>query len=86
MPLSEKELEHRLDCALFQVKQEAMRAMKKHAPMNSPHEAFGVIFEEFMIEFAEEMKLNDHDRQRIEMIQVGAMAARALVDVYHVGK
>lgn len=79
-------IEARIDAALFQVKHEALRAMMKHGPMHSSHEAFGVIFEEFNVEFVAEMVANNHDKQRTEMVQVGAMAVRALVDVYNVGK
>ena len=75
-------LEARLDAALALVRAEALRAMRKHTAMNSSHEAFGVIYEEFIIEFADEMKANDADKQATEMTQVGAMAVRALVDVY----
>ena len=50
--------------------------------MHSSHEAFGVVYEEFNIEFAAAMVANDHEHQRREMVQVGAMAARALLDVY----
>ena len=64
------------------VQAELAKAMAKHGPMHSPHEAFGVIYEEFMIEFAEEMKANDFEKQKIEMVQVAAMAMRALIDVY----
>jgi hypothetical protein len=79
-------LEKKLDAALAAVRAEALRAMTKHGPMHSPHEAFGVIFEEFNIEFALEMKANNHDAQRVEMVQCAAMCVRALVDVYGPGK
>lgn len=85
LPTEAAALEKKLDAALALIRAEALRAMLKHAPMHSSHEAFGVIFEEFNIEFAAEMVANDAEKQAVEMTQVGAMAARALVDVYKVG-
>lgn len=80
--LKAAELEAKLDRVLTAIRNEALRAMKKHGPMNSSHEAFGVIYEEFNVEFANAMVANDAKQQCLEMVQVGAMAARALVDVY----
>lgn len=63
------------------VEAEMDRAMRKHGPMRTPHEAFGVIYEEFMIEFAAAMHANDREQARKEMIQVAAMACRFLYDL-----
>ena len=72
----------RLDHILDEVRAEVVRAQAKHAPMHSAHEAFGVIFEEFMIEYAAELKSNNAKAQRTEMIQCAAMCIRALFDVH----
>ena len=40
--------------------------MAKHGPMHSSHEAFGVIFEEFNVEFVAEMVANNADKQEVE--------------------
>jgi hypothetical protein len=63
------------------VEAEMEKAMRKHGPMRTPHEAFGVIYEEFIIEFGAAMHANDRDQQRKEMIQVAAMACRFLFDL-----
>lgn len=75
-------IEVRIDKALAVVRAEVLRAMLKHAPMHSSHEAFGVIYEEFVIEFGEAMKANDAAAQCLEIMQTGAMCVRALCDVY----
>lgn len=67
--------------AMESIRSELVRAMHKHGPMHTPHEAYGVLIEE-VDEFFDEVKANDYDRQRKELIQVAAMAARGLVDVY----
>jgi len=71
-----------IDRVMADIRAELVRAVAKHPPMHSSHEAFGVVYEEFNIEFAAAMVANDHEHQRREMVQVGAMAARALLDVY----
>lgn len=63
------------------VYEEFKNASSKHAPMRSSHEAFGIIYEEFVIEFAAAMYANDRKQQRAEMIQVAAMACRFLYDI-----
>ena len=66
----------------YEVVQEVIRARKKHAPMNSPHEAHSVILEE-VEELWDEIKA-DRGRQksaRDEAIQVAAMAVRFILDI-----
>lgn len=70
-----------IDQALAAVRAELIRAVEKHGPMRSPHEAFGVIYEEFNVEFAAEMVANNRPRQREELVQVAAMAVRATLDL-----
>ena len=79
------ESEKKVDAALALIRAEVLRAMQNHPPMHSSHEAFGVIFEEFNVEFVAEMVANNTELQAKEMVQVGAMAVRALVDVYKKG-
>lgn len=65
--------------------QEVCRAKELHAPMNSAHEAYSVILEE-MDELWEEIRkkreLRDRDALRTELIQVAAMACRAVIDLH----
>lgn len=58
------------------------RARAKFAPMNSPHEGYGVLLEE-MDELWDEVRAHDHDKTKLraEAIQVGAMALRFIHDV-----
>lgn len=86
LPTEAAALEKKLDRVLAMIRAEALRAMTKHAPMHSSHEAFGVIYEEFNVEFVAEMVANNPRAQAEEMVQVGAMAVRALVDVYEAGR
>lgn len=66
------------------VADELQRARKLHAPMGSPHEAYAVILEE-VDEFWSEVKLRpdvqDHGAMRSELIQIAAMACRAVADL-----
>lgn len=66
---------------LDNIRVEVLKAIHKHAPMNGPHEAFAVLKEE-VDEYWDEVKA-DRGRQasaRMELIQIGAMAVRALID------
>jgi hypothetical protein len=66
----------------MEVAAEVRRAMTKHGPMNSGHEAYSVILEE-LDEFWEEVKRQALDKAatRKELIQVAAMACRAIHDL-----
>ena len=68
--------------AMKLIEDELRKAMSKHGPQRNGHEAFGVIYEEFNVEFAEALHANNAGAQKHELVQVGAMAARALVDIY----
>ncbi|MCP4900032.1 MAG: hypothetical protein GY906_23940 [bacterium] len=63
---------------------ECIRASKIHAPFNSSHEAYAVISEE-LDEFWEQVRLRRQsrspERMRKELIQVAAMAIRAVCDL-----
>jgi NTP pyrophosphatase (non-canonical NTP hydrolase) len=65
---------------MAEIQGELIRATKKHGPMHSAHEAYGVIAEEFY-EFLVAMHMNDLGQMRHEATQVAAMCARFLVDV-----
>ena len=70
-----------VDALLVEVKRELLKAVSKHGPMHSPHEAYGVIQEEIE-EYWDEVKA-DRGLQasgRAELVQVAAMAIRALHD------
>jgi NTP pyrophosphatase (non-canonical NTP hydrolase) len=70
----------RLDEALEEVRKEVMRSGHK-GPLRSPHEALGVLYEEFD-EFADEVRANNVDFARDEATQVAAVAVRFLMDIY----
>jgi hypothetical protein len=72
---------------LFEVGQEVKRATQLHKAMNSPHEAHSVIEEEFD-EFWDEVKRfnlpkgrDSRPQMREELVQLAAMAVRAITDV-----
>lgn len=62
----------------LEVAMEVSRATQKHGPMHSWHEAFAVIKEE-LDEFWESVKQDDADPE--ELVQIAAMAQRALLDL-----
>lgn len=69
---------------LLEVEQEDYRAIAIHGPMNSAHEAYAIIFEE-LEEFWEEVRKKESIRNppqmRKELIQIAAMAIRAIYDL-----
>ena len=73
-----------IDQVLSLIEMELSRAMMLHGSMNSHHHAYGVILEE-VDEFWDEVKKKSHDRSkdrmREELIQVAAMACRAILDL-----
>jgi len=71
--------ERQIDGTLSLVRAEMIRAFKLHGPMRTMHEAYGVIAEEFE-EFFDEVKANNRELAKLELVQVAAMAARAIVD------
>ena len=62
--------------------QEMIDATQKHGRFNSPHEGWGVIWEE-VDELWDEVraKVHDKDKMRKECIQIAAMAFRYIMDV-----
>lgn len=76
----------KIDRVLDEVKAELEKATANNGPLNSPHEALGVIQEEFEEYKQEVYNYNirkGHDtrqRQHDELIQVAAMAIRAITD------
>ena len=68
---------------LSAVANELETAVKRYGPMTSPHEAYAVIQEE-VDEYWDEVKqkpnLRDKERMKKELIQVAAMAMRAIMD------
>ena len=76
-----------------EVYDEVVRACTLHDPMNSPHEAESVIREEFEEYWDEVKRYNPHKpgrdtrpRQREELIQLAAMAMRAILDTIDFGR
>lgn len=59
---------------------ELQRAEKKHSPINSSHEAYGVMQEEFD-EMWNAIKKDDLIQARAEALSVAAMAIRFIQDV-----
>lgn len=66
--------------AMSLIEAELKRAMTKHGPMKSGHEAHSVILEE-LDEYWTEIKHGTAERAEKEAVQVAAMAARYLVDL-----
>jgi hypothetical protein len=76
----------------IEVLAEVKRACAFHDGMHGPHEAYGVILEE-LDEYWDEVKLynprkgrDTRSRQREELIQLAAMAIRAISDTIDFGK
>lgn len=69
---------------LAKVDLEMTETMERHPAMNSHHEAYGVLLEE-VDEFWDEVKKKASKRQkartREELVQVAAMACRAIIDL-----
>lgn len=66
------------------VQEELVRARKMHKPMNSAHEAYAVILEEVEEYWQEVMKKRadrDAGAMKQELIQIAAMACRAVIDL-----
>lgn len=67
--------------AVLAIVKELNRARALHStPMRSAHEGFGVIYEE-VHELLDEVRSNDRIKQLKEATQIGAMAARFLIDL-----
>ena len=66
---------------LREIEKEYNRAAALYRPMNTPHEAYAVIKEEFD-EFWDEVKRKNPDlpKMRSQLIQVAAMAVRTIHD------
>lgn len=69
-----------IDCQK-EIEVELARGIRLHGHFASPHEAYAVILEE-LDEFWDELKKKRPDRQKLhdEMVQVGAMALKFLVE------
>jgi hypothetical protein len=82
----------RIHSIASEVVEEVIRATRMFDPLNSPHEASSVIREEFD-EYWDEVKdynprknRDTRPRQREELIQLAAMAVRAVLDTIDFGK
>jgi hypothetical protein len=71
-----------VDAVLAEVRKEIERAVRKHGPMNSPHEAYAVIQEE-VDELWDEVKANRGRELSAleEAVQVAAMGVRYVCDL-----
>jgi hypothetical protein len=65
---------------LMEIAAEYARATCKFPPMASPHEGYAILLEE-VHEAWEEIRANNTDRALEEMVQVGAMAVRFIIDI-----
>ncbi len=76
--------QHAPAAVLREVDEELGRAIAKHPPMVNLHEAHSVIWEE-LVEYFECVRQQNEARDpaqiRHELVQVAAMAIRAIVDV-----
>lgn len=86
------EKEQRINEIVAEVAAEVIRATHMFEPLNSPHEAEGVIREEFE-EFWDEVKAynprknrDTRPQMRTELIQLAAMSVRGVLDVIDFGK
>lgn len=77
--ITDAELDAAAD-VLMEIANELARATCKFPPMNSPHEGYAILLEE-VHEAWEEIRRNDTDRALEEMVQVGAMAVRFIIDI-----
>ena len=69
---------------LVDVEAELRRATELHAPQNSAHESYAVILEEvdeFWNEVKKKREQRDQAKMRSELIQIAAMACRAILDL-----
>lgn len=70
-------------CIAQDINDELRRALK-HPPMHSAHEAYAIIQEE-VYEFWDEVKkkaeCRDRANMRLELVQIAAMAVRAIIDL-----
>lgn len=69
---------------LLDVQEEFYRAIKKHAPLNSAHEAYAVILEEldeYKAEVWKKRSNRDSAAMRAELVQIAAMCMRAVEDL-----
>jgi hypothetical protein len=68
----------------LEIDREIKRAVAKHGPLRSAHEAFGVLLEE-VDEFWEEVRKRTRQRNkrntRKELIQIAAIAIRTIQDL-----
>jgi hypothetical protein len=65
---------------LMEIANEYGRASCKFPPFASEHEGYAILLEELDEAWAE-IKANDTDRALEEMVQVGAMAVRFIIDI-----
>ena len=84
--------EYNVSKIVTEVHREVLRAMNFHDGMNSPHEAYAVILEE-LDEYWDEVRAfnprkgrDTRPKQRAELIQLAAMAIRAISDTIDFGK
>lgn len=82
-------LDNGLNAILAQIAAEVRQAEAKWPPMNSAHEAYGVLTEEYRELEAHvftNQKRRDLDAMRAEAIQVAAMAVRFVRDICDGGR
>lgn len=75
---------HSTTDAITAVAAELARAREQHKPLNSAHEAYAVILEEldeFKAEVWKKTRERDLSAMRAELIQLAAMAIRAVEDL-----
>lgn len=88
--MSELNVICKVNLQIDRIRGELGRAMKLHAPMNSPHEAYAVILEEIE-EFWDDVKINpkkldEHEKAKriahmqMELLQIAAMCIRTTID------
>ena len=84
--------EYNVSEIVTEVHREVLRAMNFHDGMNGPHEAYAVILEE-LDEYWDEVRAfnprkgrDTRPKQRAELIQLAAMAIRAISDTIDFGK
>jgi hypothetical protein len=74
------ETREKINLILQEISNELERATRAYGPFNSPHEGYAVILEE-LDEMWDEIKANNFNRSKEEVIQVAAMCVRYLMDI-----
>lgn len=77
--LYHREVNERFGIVSALIVREVNLSLAKHGPLKSVHEGLGVMYEEFD-EYTDAVRANDPDNIAEELVQIAAVAIRALID------